>query len=243
MPYCGYNGNFDHCYGHIGSNGYNNVVQHHHNPHVPVESTSMGGPIGVPMGRNGSSARTCTRAEHEHLTSQEAAEYLTLGTRVRLPLGPDGRIVKIFVRHQDHRDDPVGSPSVTIPVGGPMGADGSSADTFAQTRHDQHVPTESPRGTRVRLPPGPDGRMVNVFVRHRHRHHVSVGSFWVASLVGGPMGKDGSSASSADTFAQHHHDLVESHSLPYTVRLPPRENGSSASTPAQQHVRLKVPRR
>jgi ElaB/YqjD/DUF883 family membrane-anchored ribosome-binding protein len=47
------------------------------------------------------------------------------------------------------------------------------------------------------------------------------------------MGADGSSA---DTFAQHHQDLAESHRLPYTVRLPPREKGSSASIPVQQHV-------
>jgi hypothetical protein len=47
------------------------------------------------------------------------------------------------------------------------------------------------------------------------------------------MGADGSSA---DTFAQHHQDLAESPRLPYTVRLPPREKGSSASIPVQQHV-------
>ena len=47
------------------------------------------------------------------------------------------------------------------------------------------------------------------------------------------MGADGSSA---DTFAQHHQDLAESPRLPYTVRLPPKEKGSCASIPVQQHV-------
>lgn len=143
MPYYGYNGNISHGYGHISSNGYNNVVPPYHNAHGPVGSPSMAGPVGGMMGGTGSS--TNNFAQHHHNPHVRAERPFTADV-VRLPPVGDGSSASIPV--QQHV--PAKSHSMVSPAETPRRRNGSTLSPSAQPHQPQHSSGASYKSLPVR---------------------------------------------------------------------------------------------